>query len=249
MNVLVGVPVYNEVDYIDRVLDEVRRYCPNIFVVDDGSTDGTGEKLAARTDVRVHTHLANQGYGQSLIDIFDAAAAAGYDWVITLDADEQHEPRAIEEFVRVAAEGDADIVSGSRYLDEPEADVAPSDRRWVNQQITRLLCELTGYELTDAFCGFKAYRVEAVDRLRLTEQGYSMPLQLWIAARRAGLRVREIPIRLIYKDPNRRFGGGLDDTRRRIDYYLETISREIGRPVEWPTDFPADDPKAECTCR
>lgn len=246
MRLLVGVPVFNEEPYIKRVLGEVRRYCQEIFVVNDGSTDGTAEVLAAIEGITVHTHETNRGYGQSLIDIFDYAMALKYDWLVTLDADEQHEPKTIDDFVRVAGEDGADIVSGSRYLEHSLREgTAPSDRRWINCQVTQLLRDLTGYDLTDSFCGYKAYRVDGLRRMPLTETGYSMPLQVWIQAARAGLRVREIPVKLIYMDPNRRFGGDLDDAQRRLRYYLETLGREIGRRVE-PL---CDGQRAECCCR
>ena len=246
MRLMVGVPVYNEEPYIERVLDDVKCYCEDIFVVNDGSTDGTGRILADTPGLRVHTHEANEGYGRSLLDIFGRAQAQGYDWVVTLDADEQHEPKTIQQFARMAREDGADIVSGSRYTEHSLREgTAPDDRRWINCQITQLINDLTGYELTDAFCGYKAYRVEGLARLHLTEAGYSMPLQLWIQAARAGLRVKEIPVKLIYKDPNRRFGGDLDDAARRLNYYLETIGHEVGRRLE-PL---CDGHRAECCCR
>jgi len=246
MRLMVGVPVYNEEPYIERVLGDVKRYCEDIFVVDDGSTDATGRILAGVAGIRVHTHGVNEGYGQSLLDIFDHARAERYDWVVTLDADEQHEPKTIREFARVAAEDGADIVSGSRYTEHSLREgTAPDERRWINCQITRLVNDLTGYELTDAFCGYKAYRVASLARLRLRETGYSMPLELWIQAARAGLRVTEIPVTLIYKDPSRHFGGDLDDADRRLAYYLETIGREVGRRL---TPL-CDGHRAECCCR
>lgn len=246
MRWLVGVPVYNEALYIKGVLAEVRRYCERIFVVNDGSTDGTGEILAGMSDVVVHTHETNEGYGQSMLDIFDYARSQEYDWLVTLDADEQHEPRTIRDFMRAAAENHVDILSGSRYTQHSlHEGAAPDDRRWINCQITRLLNDLTGYDLTDAFCGYKAYRVSSLDRLDLAERGYSLPLQLWIQAARAGLTVKEIPVKLIYKDPSRHFGGELDDPDRRLRYYLETIGREIGRQLS-PV---CDGRRPECCCR
>jgi dolichol-phosphate mannosyltransferase len=245
MRCLVGVPVYNEEPYIERVLTEVRHYAEDVFVVDDGSTDRTSEILAAMPWVEVHTHERNEGYGQSLLDIFDYARSRGYDWVITLDADEQHEPRTIQTFRTVAEANHVDILSGSRYTEHSLTEgTAPDERRWINCQITKLLCDLTGYRITDAFCGYKAYRTDALGRLDIAETGYSMPLQLWIQAARAGLTVKEIPVKLIYKDPNRTFGGDLDDSRRRLRYYLDTISHEIGRPLE----VVCDGHKAECPC-
>ena len=246
MRLLVGVPVFNEESYLERVLTEVRRYADDIFVVNDGSTDRSGEILAGLEGLAVHTHEVNQGYGQSLLDIFDHARSGGYDWVVTLDADEQHEPRTIAEFRRMAEANRADIISGSRYMAHSLHDgAAPDDRRRINCQITEVLRSLTGFEITDAFCGYKAYRTGAVAHLSLRETGYSMPLELWIQAARAGLTVTEIPVKLIYKDPNRTFGGDLDDSARRLRYYLDTIGREIGRHVA-PC---CDGHKVECCCR
>lgn len=247
MKILIGIPVYNEAGYIDHVLDEVRKYASDIFVVNDGSTDGTAARLAARGDIVVHTHATNRGYGASIITIFQRAMELQYDWLITLDADEQHEPSAIDDFSRRAQADQADIISGSRYMEHSlrQPGSAPSDRRWINCQITQLLREITGYPLTDSFCGFKAYRVDALRKLNLNDTGYAIPLQLWIQAWRAGLRVVELPVKLIYHDPNRTFGGNLDDSERRLRYYLDTISRELGRTVE----VSCDGRKPECRCR
>ena len=246
MRFLVGVPVYNEEKYIQRVLAEVRKYADDLFIVNDGSTDRTAALLAAIPGLVVHTHQRNEGYGQSLLDIFDYARSRDYDWLVTLDADEQHEPQAIAEFRRMAAENHVDIISGSRYMEHSlRQGTAPSDRRWINCQITQLLRDLTGYEITDAFCGYKAYRTAALARLSLQETGYSMPLELWIQAARAGLTVKELPVKLIYQDPDRRFGGDLDDAPRRLRYYLDTIGREIGRHLE-PS---CDGRTGQCACR
>jgi len=191
-------------------------------------------------------HPENRGYGQSLIDAFAFADRHGYDWVITLDCDEQHEPGQIPAFVRAARVGDADIISGSRYLEpvRPDDPLAqpPEDRRRINARITRLINEVLGLSITDAFCGFKAYRLAALRRLELTVPGYAMPLQLWVQAARAGLRIREIPVRLIYYDRDRHFGGLLDDPDVRMQYYLDVFISELAAVR------PAGSPVARC-CR
>src|SRR5205085_12523603 len=92
LRVLIAIPVYNELKYVEHVLDRVKQFHGDILVVDDGSTDGTARILSSRSDIHLIRHADNQGYGQSLIDAFAHADAHGYDWLITMDCDEQHEP-------------------------------------------------------------------------------------------------------------------------------------------------------------
>jgi glycosyltransferase involved in cell wall biosynthesis len=223
---LTALPVYNEADHVTPVLDEVTRYATDVLVVDDGSTDGTSELLAARGDVQTIRHEKNRGYGAALKTAFEYAILRGYDVLVTIDCDGQHEPQRIGQLV--AACRDADIVSGSRYLrNREQADRAPAERRQINVQITRELNELLGLTLTDAFCGFKAYRVCALAELAITEPGYGMPLELWVQAAHHGLRIVELPVPLIYLDEERSFGGSLDDGRKRLEYYHEVIDRAV----------------------
>ena len=215
MRYLVAVPVFNEATTVRQVLGEIRRYASDILVVDDGSTDCTAHLLAAEPGIHTIRHPHNLGYGQSLIAPSATPSADGYDWLITMDCDEQHEPSHIPDLRRPPSADDADIISGSRYLRASNArSTAPPDRRAINQTITDLLNEILKLGITDAFCGFKAYRVAALRRLQITVPGYGMPLQLWVQAARAGLRIREIPVRLIYKDLHRQFGGSLDNPDR-----------------------------------
>jgi dolichol-phosphate mannosyltransferase len=93
--------------------------------------------------------------------------------------------------------------------------------------VTAELNQRLGLHLTDAFCGFKCYRVSALRSLRLAESGYSMPLELWVQAAAAGWRIIELPVPLIYLDEKRSFGGMLDDAQTRLDYYHLTIDRAI----------------------
>jgi glycosyltransferase involved in cell wall biosynthesis len=223
---ITALPVYNEVRHVNRVLDEVSQYSPDILVVDDGSADGTSGLLAARGDIRVVAHDVNRGYGAALQTAFRYAAEHGFEYLVTIDCDGQHQPQRIPEFVR-ACQG-VDIVSGSRYLRRfPGDSEPPAQRRWINQLVTSELNRRLGLRLTDAFCGFKAYRVRAVANLTLTENGYAMPLELWVQAARAGLRIVERAVPLIYLDEKRSFGGVLDDGSTRLEYYHLVLDRSI----------------------
>ena len=227
MRTLIAIPVYNEERYVEKVLERVAQYADEILVIDDGSTDAT-PCLLAKAPVEVIRHKQNRGYGRTLLDAFRWASVDGFDWVITMDCDEQHEPAAIPEFVDAIRRDDADIISGSRYLDLHEGDDAPPpDRRRINAMITEEVNDRLGLSLTDAFCGFKAHRISALNRLDLNESGYAFPMQLWAQSAAAGLRIREIPVRLIYNDPTRTFGGPLDDPVERLAHYRDALNRAI----------------------
>ena len=90
--------------------------------------------------------------------------------------------------------------------------------------ITKEINERYGLSLTDAFCGFKAYRREALEKLFITERGWGMPLQLWVQAARQGLRVKEIAVPRVYLDPTRAFGGVMNDPEQRLAYYREVLA-------------------------
>ncbi len=233
---LTALPVYNEAAHVTEVLDEVVKHATDVLVVDDGSTDGTRERLARRDDVFVHLHPENRGYGAALRSAFEFAVVHRYDMLVTIDCDGQHEPQRIQQLAQACGgagdqtRGGADIVSGSRYLDlDSDPNQAPADRRRINQTITAELNEQLGFDLTDAFCGFKAYRVASLAKLSLQEAGYAMPLELWVQAACAGLTVREVPVPLIYLDEERSFGGSLDDSETRLAYYRRVIEKAMRR--------------------
>ena len=223
---LTALPVFNEVQYVDEVLDQVKQYSEHGLVVDDGSTDGTAEKLASRSDVTVVCHEENQGYGAALRTAFQYASDNGFEIVVTIDCDGQHEPQRIPLFVQACQ--DVDIVSGSRYLKVFDGDsVPPETRRAINMQVAAEIQRRLGIRLTDAFCGFKAYRVSALNKLDLAENGYAMPLELWAQAAANKLDIIELPVPLIYLDESRSFGGVLDDAHTRLEYYHLVLDRSI----------------------
>ncbi|HIB00924.1 MAG TPA: glycosyltransferase family 2 protein [Phycisphaerales bacterium] len=242
MRILIGIPVYNEAKYINSVLSEVCKYASDILIVDDGSNDLTPALLFSRHaftklitpallaghKVEVIRHSENRGYGRSLQDMFRWAAVDNFDWLITMDCDEQHEPASIPEFINRISCDDSDIISGSRYLElHPENDMPPKERQAINRQVTDELKDALGISLTDAFCGFKAYRVSTLGAFNFDVNGYAFPIQFWVQAAARRLRICEIPVRMIYNDPNRTFGGQLDDPVKRLDHYRAVLCNEI----------------------
>ncbi len=226
-SLLTALPVYNEAKHVEAVLDEVLKYSPHVLVVDDGSTDGTSEILARRRDIRVIRHPSNKGYGAGLLSAFRFALDNGFDVLVTIDCDGQHEPCRIPEFA-AACTDEVDIVSGSRYLRRFPGDTRPpSDRRRINRIITDELNRRLGLNLTDAFCGFKAYRVPALAKFDIEETGYAMPLELWVQAVQHRMRIIELPVPLIYLDEARSFGGALDHAETRLAVYRSVLEKAI----------------------
>ncbi|MBV8780584.1 MAG: glycosyltransferase family 2 protein, partial [Phycisphaerae bacterium] len=208
MKLLIAIPVYNEIRYVEQVLAKVREQHDQILFIDDGSADGTARLLDSIVrqkqnvgSLHLLQHASNKGYGQSIIDAFDFADRRGFEWVITMDCDEQHEPAEIPAFKRLIESDQWDVISGSRYLTRDDRDdVPPGDRRAINSSITGLMNGLFGFGITDAFCGYKAHRVSAMKPLHLDQPGYAFPLQLWPRLAEAHARITELPVRLIYND-------------------------------------------------
>lgn len=226
-NCLIAIPVYNESGYVLDILTEVSSYHNDILVINDGSDDGTDKLLKERNSISVITHKTNEGYGQSLIDAFKFAAEHRFKWIITMDCDYQHQPSCIPKFFEHIEKDLADIISGSRYLSSLDISNVPEDRLRINRCITSLLNSALKIDITDAFCGFKAYKVKSIEKLNLTEKGYGLPLQLWIQAAFAELKITEIPVGLIYHDPKRHFAGLLEVPKYRMQYYMEIIEKEL----------------------
>ncbi len=234
---LIIVPIYNEQKHIFNVLREVRKYSPeDLLVVNDGSTDESKEiveEIASCAKLKgkltILNHSENEGYGKSLIDGINFARDNNYRYLLTLDCDEQHEPELIPQFFEEIKKEEFEIISGSRYLSfQKQIDTPPPEDRYrINRKITGLINEITGYGLTDSFCGFKVYRMEDLKKLELTEKGYGLPLQLWIQAYKINLTVKELPVSMIYKDKNRTFGNYLNDPKKRLDYYQKIIDSEV----------------------
>jgi dolichol-phosphate mannosyltransferase len=234
MRLLTAIPVFNEEAYLLPVLTEIRKHAPgDVLVVDDGSTDRTPEILRTLDGIRTVRHDANRGYGAALATAFAATLDGGYDGLVTLDCDGQHEPARIAEVAGPLAE--FDVVSGSRYLKVFDPTQRPPEaRRRINVEVTRWLNECLHLNVTDAFCGFKAYRASALRQLEVTDFGYAMPLEIWAQIAAKGLGLTEVAVPLIYLDESRAFGGALDDADYRLKHYRKVFRdalARVGMPV------------------
>lgn len=230
MRQLIVVPVYNEAATLAAVAEELRAHLggslERVLFVDDASTDGSRQQLEElkTRESRFGTLLrdSNAGYGAAMIDGLRIGKELGFDYVITMDCDRQHQPADLATFA--SFDPLVDVVSGSRYLPLSGASgiAPPADRVEINRRITNALNHRYGWNLTDSFCGFKRYRLDRLEPELLQENGYAFPLEFWTYAHSRKLTIAEIPVHRIYVTDDRSFGEDLDRRFRRYKYYLRT---------------------------
>jgi glycosyltransferase involved in cell wall biosynthesis len=199
MNGLVLIPAHNEADNIGHVLRDLtqQRLGIPVLVVDDGSRDSTRD-VALGHNAIVVTHLVNLGYSRALLTGMRYALRTGVDFCLTLDADGQHDPRALKELVDRANMPDSpDLVVGSRFLGRTSAR-PPWVRRLgmlVFSALTRLVA---GRRVTDTTCGLRYWSRAAMD-VALSSGFGDLHSEIIIDAIRRGLVVAEVPVEIRHR--------------------------------------------------
>jgi glycosyltransferase involved in cell wall biosynthesis len=190
----VVIPCLNEAATIESVVRQVRERLPTVIVVDDGSSDSTGDQ-ARRSEAEVLRHEQPRGKGAALHTGWQCAHARGFTWALTLDGDGQHSPDDIPALLQCAAGTDAALVVGNR-MNDPRG--MPWLRRQVNWWMSRHLSRLAGRVLPDTQCGFRLMKLGPWSRLPLRTTHFEIESELLLEFIAAGHTVEFTPVRVIY---------------------------------------------------
>jgi len=192
----VVIPAYNEEKRIVKVLKEVKRYCPNIIVVDDGSEDNTFKRAREEGGVLVLRHKVNLGKGAALTTGCEAALFSDARVIVLMDADGQHKPSDLPILLKGIEEKKYDIVFGLRRLNRK----MPFSMLFGNKLFSTAIEYLYNFKLTDTQCGFRAFKSLVYPKIRWQSQGYDVETEIIINALKNHLRCGAFYIDTIYHD-------------------------------------------------
>ncbi len=199
--VIAVIPAYNEERFIGSVVLQTRRFVETVIVVDDGSTDATGE-IARSAGALVLIHERNQGKGKALETGLKKAQELLPGAVVILDADGQHMPSEIPQILEPILSGEADMVVGSRYLNGNSR--VPFLRIVGHRMFNSLTNHTSGVHLTDSQNGFRAFSGRVLNALSFHSNGFSVESEMQFLAREHGWRVKEVPSTVRYADKPKR---------------------------------------------
>jgi glycosyltransferase involved in cell wall biosynthesis len=213
--IVAAIPAYNEEKTIAKVVVRAMKYVDKVVVADDGSTDDTAT-IAEHLGALVVRHDGNMGYGAAIRSCFSFARDLNSDALVILDADGQHNADDIPKMLAPIQAGEADIVVGSRFAGADTSEV-PSYRRAGLRVINEATNRIAKQKISDTQSGFRAYSREAIQQIRMYEQGMGVTSEIQIRGGDAGLTVLEVPVEIAYK-------GLKTSSQNAVSHALEILS-------------------------
>lgn len=219
MKLLIIIPALNSSEALDELIPKVRRFGHDILVIDDGSTDGTANAGLIHR-VQLIRHPANRGKGAALKSGFKYAIENGYDAVITIDSDGQHDPKYIPSFIDAYENIGADLIIGSRLHNKAGM---PQDRRLSNFLSSKFLSLILGVYVEDSQCGYRLITTRLLKNIDLKSDRFELESEIIIKAIKKGFKIRYQPIRVNYSKDFKSSMNRLTDTLRWVKMVLEEI--------------------------
>jgi len=187
------IPFFNEKETLKFVLDETLEYVSYIFAVNDGSNDDSYQTEREKSGLEIIDLDKNYGKGKALRVGFEAAISAGYEIVVTLDADLQHEPKYIPRLIEGLQS--FDIVIGNRLKNLKGM---PIQRRLSNMLTSFFLTVKTGQSILDSQCGYRAYKAEVLRKVKTDFSGFEAESEILVKAAKKGFKIGFVDVSTIY---------------------------------------------------
>jgi glycosyltransferase involved in cell wall biosynthesis len=191
----VVIPVFNNKDTVVRVARACRLSLPHILVVDDGSTDADIEKAFLGTDITVLRHVRNSGKGTAIRTALQYIREWGAEFMITIDADGQHDPQDISRFIPLLEQDNSAIIVGARDFSSGSI---PGRSRFGRDFSNFWLWLETGRDIDDSQSGFRAYPVRYLSRMKLDGRHYDFEIEVLTRAAWSGLELKQVAISVFY---------------------------------------------------
>ena len=195
INTCAVIPFFNEKKTIDVVVKNVLKYIDVVIAVDDGSTDGSADNLNASDNLIVLNHTENKGKGAALNTGFKKAAEIGSRLTFTIDADLQHDEKAIPKFIECANK--FDIVIGNRLGNLTSM---PYHRRLSNLITSKMLSWKTGASIKDSQSGYRLYKTDILENIIPVRTGFEAESEILVNAARKNYKIGFVNISTIYND-------------------------------------------------
>ena len=211
------IPSYNVAGAIGPIIEDIRAQGLTVYVIDDGSTDGTASVADAAGAV-VIKHAKNQGKGAALRDGFNEVLKKDFTGILVMDGDGQHEAAAINDFIKKMKDTGADIVIGNRMLNTYSM---PLVRKITNRFMSYVLSKMCGQDLADTQCGFRLIKRNVLEGIMLESSNYEIESELLLKAAKKGFKIKSIPVNTVYKGESSKINP-LVDTIRFIMFLIRT---------------------------
>ena len=189
------LPAYGEEEHIAEVVIDIRKYCSDVIVVDDGSKDNTIAE-AEKVGAIVLRHKENKGKGAALETGFAYVKEHGYTFVVTMDSDGQHASDDIPVFVDEYQKSGVPVIIGDRMGRHDSA--MPFVRKCTNKFMSWLLSREMGQKVPDTQSGFRLYHVDVLGFLHTTTSGYAAESECLLHLSAQGCQIGSVPIKVIY---------------------------------------------------
>jgi glycosyltransferase involved in cell wall biosynthesis len=218
MNICIVIPVHNEAQFIGPLVESLGKKEHDVIVIDDGSTDQTSD-IARDKGAIVIRHQQRSGKGFSLREGFEYVLNHGYDGVVTMDGDGQHDVNDLDQFVKAAQKCEACIIAGNRMNNTK---VMPLIRYCTNRFMSWLISMACGQSIGDTQCGYRYISRNVLAKLSLTCKDFEIETEILMQACKKGFKVYSVPIKAIYSDEKSKINPFMD-TIRFFAYFLKEI--------------------------